>query len=122
MLDFHDFCLTNFFSLVTASKGIGANLLKLGSKRRRGKEEMIQFRQEENVKAESMASKDKQIQKLVEALHESRALTHSNAAANNILQDMISKGHVKHNEDGSVDYLKKFDDEVMEKEAAGMKF
>ena len=47
-----------------ASKGIGANLLKLGTKRRRTKAELAELKEEEALRIEAESKKDARIEML----------------------------------------------------------
>lgn len=90
---------------VAASKGIGANLLKLGTKRRRSKAELAQLREEEELKAEAVAVRTDRIIELERQLQDALQANESNNAASMILTDMVSKGKLQHLPDGSVDVL-----------------
>ena len=80
---------------VLASKGISANLLKLGTKRRRTKAEFTQLKEEEAFRVEAEANKDTIIAELRQQLTNVREESLNNTAAAGILTDMISKGHLK---------------------------
>lgn len=96
--------------MFVASKGIGANLLKLGTKRRRSKTEMQQLREEEELKGQSDETKSKRIIELEKELKETKAANQSNNAASMILTDLVSKGKLRHNLDGSVDVVNQLND------------
>ena len=96
---------------VIASKGIGANLLKLGTKRRRTKAEIAEVKLEEEMKVEAEAAKTQRILELEHELQEMKQSQANNTAAAEILTDMMNKGHVKQNKDGSVSVLKQLDEE-----------
>ena len=109
-------------SYVIASKGISANLLKLGTKRRRTKAEMALLKEEEEFKGEARASKDSRIKELEGMLDAAYKESKSNAAAADILTDMISKGHVKQNTDGTVSALAALEEDPVSKFECGSDF
>lgn len=85
-----------------ASKGISANLLKIGSKRRRTRQEIELDRAEEEAKESALQRKDEQIDDLQRRLLELEAAAHNNQVATSILQSFIERGEARQEPDGSV--------------------
>ena len=92
--------MLTILSFLTASKGVGVNLLKVGSKRRRTQQEIQDQKEEAKLKQEGMEQKLAQINSLMQRCEELEAK--NNDAADLILRDMISKGQVVMDENGNV--------------------
>lgn len=77
-------------------------MLKAGIKRRRSKNECEQERLEAQLKQEAEEAKSQRLQKLEQMLAAAEREAESNAAAANILQDMVNQGVLEQNVDGTV--------------------
>ena len=78
-----------------ANKGIGANILKVGTKRRRTKTMIAAEKEEAALKEEALQQR---LAKLAEDEEEAR----NNRAAAEILRDLYAKGLVEQDEKGQV--------------------
>ena len=96
------FAVLIFFRVHVASKGVGANLCKVGSKRRRTRQEILDDREEGQLKKEGVEQKLAQIDALTQRCAELEQRAQGNAAADMILRDMISKGQAVMDEQGNV--------------------
>ena len=89
-------------------------MLKLGTKRRRSKAEILQLKEEEELKVGAEAAKTARIFELESKLRDIEDTSKNNNAAADILTDLISKGHVHQNFDGSVSALNQLNDPGLE--------
>ena len=90
------------FVFYIASKGNGANLIKVGTKRRRTKAQIIQEKQDSIAKEAEIQAKLAKFDEIMQT----NALLHqqaqSNQAAAEILTDLVKKGIVDKDENGQV--------------------
>jgi len=75
-----------------ASKGIGANLLKVGTKRRRTQQEIKDQKEEARLKEEQTQAKLSQLEELLKRCAELEDRAANNEAAKNILSEMLESG------------------------------
>ena len=94
--------ILTILSLHIASKGVGVNLLKVGTKRRRTRQEILDDKEEARIKEEGMQGKLAQIDSLTQRCAELEQKAKGNEAADLILRDMISKGQAVMDENGNV--------------------
>ena len=99
-------CVDEWPSVAVASKGISANLLKVGSKRRRTKAEIDVEKEEEETKDARARQKDEQLEMLSLRVRELEQANATNQAATEILRDLIARGEAVQNEDGSVQIVR----------------
>ena len=93
-LDLHEshFHFHNTFLISSASKGNSAFLLKVGTKRRRTRQEIQDQKEEAELKQQSVEQKLSQIDSLMQRCAELEQKAQHNEAADLILRDMINKG------------------------------
>ena len=94
------FLLYNPYDLV--SKGSGAHLLKIGSKRRRTKMEIQGAREEERLREEGQDRHQQRLQKLEAQLLVARRQSEEAQGARDCVNFMLQKGLVELDEDGNV--------------------
>ena len=95
----------SIFLFHTASNGSSAHLLKAGSKRRRTQAEMKQQMEVEELANVLEHEREDQIKQLEEQLSQAQENAASNKNAADILTDLLEKGEVKLEEDGSVSVM-----------------
>ena len=88
------------FSFLTASSGVGVNLLKIGAKRRRTKQEIEDQREAELLEKQSIQAKLAQMESLIKKCNELRQKADNNEAANMILNGFLSNGMAQVDENG----------------------
>ena len=88
-----------FFALL-ASHGIGANLLKVGTKRRRTRQEILDEKEEARLKEESIEEKLAALEGLALRCARSEAKAKENESANDILKSFLDKGMAVIGDDG----------------------
>ncbi len=76
--------------------------MKISSKRRRCKAEISAEKLEAQLRQEAGEAKTQRIQELERMLSVAEGEAQSNAAAANILQDMVDQGVLEHNVDGTM--------------------
>ena len=88
-----------FFNI--ASKGISANLLQTGSKRRRTKQQIEDEKQAQQLKAQQDAAKVAQYDNLQLKVQMMEQNQSNNEAAKSLLNQFINAGIVEQSEDGT---------------------
>ena len=78
-----------------ASKGIGAHLLKVGSKRRRTQAEIKEQLEEEELSNVLQSEADDQIKQLKQRLAEAEEVAENKRNANDILRSLVDRGEVE---------------------------
>ena len=86
---------------ISTQKGNSAMLLKVGSKRRRTKAEMDEFRAQQENQFEAMAAKDEQISALEEELRGSKRKQERAQSYESVMQQMLAAGVLVENIDGT---------------------
>ena len=95
-----DIVLLSF--IVLCSKGVAANLLKCGVKRRRSKFEIDQCKLEAQLKEEAQAGKDNRIADLESAIEDQGEKVERYAHHYHCLNEMIDAGVVKEQVNGDI--------------------
>ena len=81
-------------------KGVGANLLKVGSKRRRTKNEIEEEKQEEIMKQQKLQQDMEELASLRARVQDAEHRAVENVGASKLLHHMLDAGHVKQDGDG----------------------
>ena len=82
--------LINFLPFLIAQKGISANLCKIGSKRRRTHQELIEEKKENQRKDQEIQEKLVKFQEMEAKENELQSQLNNNQTAANILSEMVS--------------------------------
>ena len=77
-------------------------MLKPGSKRRRGKAEMLAAKEEAIIKQGAVSDKIQQLQEMQAKIDQLEEENRNNKAADLILRDMLAKGKAKMDDEGHV--------------------
>ena len=85
--------LTLISSIV--NKGVGANMLKVGSKRRRTKAEIEDEKEQEALKQQKLESDLQELANLRGRIQEAEEQANTNKAAAELMSQMINAGHVQ---------------------------
>ena len=88
--------------LFSCSKGVAANLLKVGVKRRRSKEEVAQEKLELQSRDAALRGKDNRLLQMAQQLSEMQEEVHVNASAVKCLNQMVEAGIVVKDADGNI--------------------
>ena len=82
------------FLRLQLSKGIGANMLKIGAKRRRTKTEIVEECEEERVKQEAIEDKISQYDQMMARIQQLEGEVQNNQSATQILSGLIERKQV----------------------------
>ena len=96
--------LSNLFVFLAGvvSKGIGAQLLKVGSKRRRTTKEILAEKESKQKEAEELEARLAEAAKIHEANRHLQTQLEKAAGAQNILQELIAKGVIQQDDQGLI--------------------
>ena len=86
---------------VATQTGSSAHLLKVGSKRRRTRAEIDEFRQQRERELVSQAEQAERIRELEQQLHKSKSKLQSAEKAESVMEQMLEAGVLKEEVDGS---------------------
>jgi len=81
--------------LSAVSKGIGANLLKVGAKRRRTKAEIDEEKEENRIREEGIQQQLAELEQIKMERDAYKDAAQGNSDASAILNDMIQKGELE---------------------------
>ena len=90
-------------SVTLENNGIGVNLLKVGSKRRRTKTEINDEKEEARIKEQQINHKMQQYDQLQQQLNEMQQHMGEADQLKGFFQDMISKGKLIRDDQGNID-------------------
>ena len=88
-----------FFS---AQKGIGANMLKVGVKRRRTKTQIDQDKEEAELRERAVNASLLENEQLKQQVEQMKQNVHSNSEATQILSDLMAQGLVQQDEQNNI--------------------
>ena len=88
--------------VVLEARGTGGLLMKVGSKRRRTKQEILDQKEESMMKQQAIEEKLAKFDQMKRELEQAKQMAEVNAEASEIVQGMLDQGFVEKAEDGTI--------------------